>query len=363
MKNRAIIYFFLFALVLFLAFPLVTLSQNVEPKEVKLLKYDRSSLFSSHDLIEMKLFTDFRSMFREIRTNADTVNHDGTAVYKRPDGSWDTLGVEIRPRGNYRRDPSHCVFPPLSVKFNKKQSKNTPFEDLKRLKLVTHCSNTEKIFEQYVLREYLVYRIFNVLTDTAFRVRLARITYVDTEGEMDTLQRFAFFIENDDQMAERVGGKVIEVKNIHQDRTDQKHTDLLEVYMYLVGNPDWSVSVQHNVKIIQTSPFLEPMAIPYDFDYCGIVNTSYAAPADELDIASVTQRVFLGFCRTKEEFNACFDLFRSKKEEIYALYRDLPYLDERSLNWSLSYLDRFYEIIDDPKLVQKEFLKTCWPPR
>lgn len=363
MKNRAIIHFSLPALVIFLVFPLMTPGQNIKSDKVELLSYDTGSLFSSHDLLEMTLSTDFKNMFREIRDDADTVFHDGTAVYKRPDGSWDTLGAEIRPRGNYRRDPSHCVFPPLSVKFNKKDSKDTPFEDLKRLKLVTHCSNSEKIYEQYVLREYLVYRIFNVLTDTSLRVRLARITYIDTEGDMDTLQRFTFFIENDNQMADRIGGKIIETKNIHQDRTDQKHTDLLEVFMYMVGNPDWSVSVQHNVKIIQISPFLEPIAIPFDFDYCGIVNTNYAAPADELNIASVTQRVFLGFCRTKEEFEACFDLFRSKKEEIYALYRDLPYLDERSLNWSLRYIDKFYEIIDDPKMVQKEFLKTCWPPR
>ncbi len=363
MKKRAIIDLILPALIFFFVFPLMSPGQNIEPAAGKLLTYDQNSLFSSNDLIEMKLSTDYKEMFREITRNADTVFHNGTAIYKRADGSWDTLAIEIRPRGNYRRDPSHCVFPPLSVKFNKKGSKNTPFEDLKRLKLVTHCSNSEKIYEQYVLREYLVYRIFNVLTDTSLRVRLARITYIDTEGEMDTLQRYAFFIENDDQMAQRIGGKVIEVKNVHQDRTDQKHTDLLEVFMYMVGNPDWSVSVQHNVKIVQTSPFFEPIAIPYDFDYCGIVNTSYAAPADELDIASVTQRVFLGFCRTKEEFNACFDLFRSKKEEIYALYQDLPYLDERTLNWSLRYLDKFYEIINDPKMVQKEFLKTCWPAR
>ena len=363
MKNQPIIYLIFPILFLIFVFPLMTPGQNIDQTKVKLLTYDQSSLFSSHDLIEMSLCTDFKEMFREITRNADTVFHEGTAIYKRPDGSLDTLGVKIRPRGNYRRDPSHCVFPPLSVKFNKKESKNTPFEDLKRLKLVTHCSNSEKIFEQYVMREYLVYRIFNVLTDTSLRVRLARITYIDMDGGMDTLRRFAFFIENDNQMAERVGGKIIETKNIHQDRTDQKHTDLLEVFMYMVGNPDWSVSVQHNVKILQTNPFREPIAIPFDFDYCGIVNTNYAAPADELNIASVTQRVFLGFCRTKEEFEACFDLFRSKKEEIYSLYRDLPYLDERSLNWSLRYLDKFYEIIDDPKLVQKEFLKACWPPR
>ncbi len=363
MKNQALLHLSLPTLIFFFVFPLIILGQNSEQVKEKLLTYDARSLFSDHDLIEMTLMTDFKDMFREITRNADTVFHDGIAIYRRPDGSLDTLGVKIRPRGSYRRDPSHCVFPPLSIKFNKKESKNTPFEDLKRLKLVTHCSNSEKVFEQYVLREYLVYRIFNVLTDTSLRVRPARITYINTDGGMDTLQRFAFFIENDNQMAERIGGKIIEIKNIHQDRTDQKHTDLLEVFMYMVGNPDWSVSVQHNVKIVQTNPFLEPIAVPYDFDYCGIVNTNYAAPADELNIASVTQRVFLGFCRTKEEFEACFNLFRSKKEEIYALYRDLPYLDERSLNWSLHYLDKFYEIINDPKLVKKEFLKTCWPPR
>jgi hypothetical protein len=131
----------------------------------------------------------------------------------------------------------------------------------------------------------------------------------------------------------------------------------------MVGNPDWSVSVQHNVLIIQTSPFQLPYVIPYDFDYCGIVNTSYAAPADELDIATVTERVFLGFCRSKKEFEQSFDLFRSKKDEIYRLYTEMEELDERSLNWSLRYYDRFYEIINDPESVKREFLKKCWPER
>lgn len=338
-------------------------SQNIQGRQGEHFQYDSTSLFSSHDLIEMTLMADFKTMFREIRDNADTVDHDGKAIYKTTNGAWDTIPVEVRPRGNYRRDPDHCAFPPLRIKFDKKESKGTPFEDLKRLKLVTHCSNTDKIFDQYVLREYLVYRIFNVLTDTSLRVRLARMTYIDTGGKLDTIQRYAFFIENDNQLADRIGGSVVEAKNVHQDRTDPQHTDLLEVYMYMIGNPDWSVSVQHNIELIQTDAFHLPIVIPYDFDYCGIVNTSYAAPADELDIATVTERVFLGFCRPKKEFERTFDIFRAKKEEIYALYLDIPYLDERSLNWSVRYLDKFYEIINDPALVKREFLKACWPER
>jgi hypothetical protein len=131
----------------------------------------------------------------------------------------------------------------------------------------------------------------------------------------------------------------------------------------MVGNPDWDVSLQHNITIVQSDAFDLPIAVPYDFDYCGIVNTKYAAPAEELNINSVTERVFRGFCRTPEEFETTFNKFRSKKKQIYDLYQNLQSLDKTSRLWSMKYLDQFYEIISDPVKIKKDFLDKCWPNR
>lgn len=318
--------------------------------------------FENHEILEITLISDFSNIFKEIQKDADTVYHKAIAIYRSEGGDLDTIDAKIKPRGNYRRDPSHCAFPPLFVKFSKSQSEGTLFEGLKKLKLVTHCSNTKKIYEQYVLREYLVYRTYNILTDSSFKVRLASLTYIDSE-ESDTLKKYGFFIENVNQMAERLGGEEIEVENIHQDRTNYDLVNLMAVFLYMVGNPDWSVSLLHNIKIVQTSPFELPLTVPYDFDYCGVVNTSYAVPAEVLNIGTVTERIFRGFCRSRKEFEKTFDIFRSRKQEIYSLYENLEQLDEKSLSWSLKYYDKFYETINDPKSVRREFLRTCWPNR
>ncbi|MCK4678124.1 MAG: hypothetical protein KAT48_08345 [Bacteroidales bacterium] len=320
-------------------------------------------LFENHEIIEMTIKADFKTIFKEIREERDSAYHKGVVYYKTINNTIDTIKINLKPRGNFRKSPDHCAFSPLFIKFSKKQSKNTPFEGLKKLKLVTHCNNSKKIYEQYVLKEYLVYRTYNVMTDSGFHVRLARITYIDESGKSKDLIKYGFFIENDNQMAERLGGKIIKIKNINQDRTNYKLVNLMAVFLYMVGNPDWSVALLHNIKIVQTTPFELPLAVPYDFDYCGVVNTSYAAPAEVLGIDAVTERIFRGFCRSEEEFQSTFDIFRDKKEEIYNLYKNLEPLNEKSLKWSLNYYDKFYETINNPKKVKDDFLKKCWPNR
>lgn len=359
--------FFIFVLLLFNTSS--SISQSIIAKSDSLVnpqisqKSDANDFLKSDEIFTLTLITDFKNIFTEIKKQSDTVYHNGMVLYTLNDDIIDTVKVKVKPRGTYRKDPKHCAFPPLFVKFSDKQTKNTPFEDIGRLKLVTHCSNTQQVFDQYVLREYLVYKIYNLLTDSSFHVRLLSITYKDIEGNMEPITRYGFFIEDEDLMAPRIGGKIIEIKNIHQDRTNYNLINLLALFEFMVGNPDWDVSLQHNIKIVQTSPFELPLAVPYDFDYCGIVNTKYAAPAEELNISSVTERVFRGFCRTPEEFAMTFNKFRSLKEQIYNLYGNLQPLDEGSRYWSLKYLDQFYEIIDSPIKVKKEILDTCWPNR
>ena len=79
----------------------------------------------------------------------------------------------------------------------------TVFDGQNGIKLVSHCRDRDDD-EQDVLKEY---RTFNLLTDESFRVRLARITYVDGEDDDDPVVRYAFFIEEAEAMAERLGGR------------------------------------------------------------------------------------------------------------------------------------------------------------
>src|SRR5690606_20167974 len=140
-------------------------------------------------------------------------------------------------RGKWRNESSNCRVPPLFVYFPTRAS-GTVFEDEDMLPLTTHCREKPASYEQYVLKEFLAYRIYNLFTEKSLRVRLVRVTYRDTRnkgvleregdakregsgrgrgdrrGRSDkgrddrTVVRYAFFTEHFDSLAERQGAEL-----------------------------------------------------------------------------------------------------------------------------------------------------------
>ena len=108
--------------------------------------------------------------------------YDAVVIVTQDDGSTVSLNAKINARGESRRTV-YCAFPPLSVEFtDKSQLKGTVFRGQKTLKLVTHCKPNKR-FEEYTALEYLAYRIFDAVTPLSFGVRMAEVTYADTEGD------------------------------------------------------------------------------------------------------------------------------------------------------------------------------------
>ncbi len=249
--------------------------------------------------------------------------------------------------------------PPLRLNFKKKQVKKTVFAGQDKLKLVTHCKNKADAYEQYTLQEYLIYKTYNLLTDISFRVRLVRITYAETERKRKPVTKYGFLIEDEDRLAERLGGRNLETGVIHQERTDKEQASLLAVFQYMMGNTDWSVPAHHNIKFVFHNPQTPPLSIPYDFDMAGLINTPYAKPDPRLGIRTVSERIFRGYCRTEEAFDAIFAQFNAQQEATYGLFRDFPYLKQKYQKRALKYLEEFYETINKPRLVKREFLAAC----
>lgn len=89
-------------------------------------------------------------------------------TYPSADGREITVNIEVAPRALTRR--RICDFPPLKVYFDKQDMKGTELRGNKSLKLVTYCGVNRK-YEQYYIKEFLVYRIYNLITDYSFRVK------------------------------------------------------------------------------------------------------------------------------------------------------------------------------------------------
>jgi hypothetical protein len=269
-----------------------------------------------------------------------------------------TRNIQIRPRGNMRKRT--CFIPPLKLNFPKREAYIKQLQHFDKLKMVLDCKRSE-LYEQYLLQEYYAYKIHNIITDYSLRVRLLEVNYIDSGQRYKDATRFAFIIESVDQLAERHNAMPIEAKGMRDMRTNLR--TLVEGYLfqYLIGNTDWSIPNLHNVCLIKSkdSVMINPYVIPYDFDYAGIVNTIYAIPEEDLGTESVRERVYRGVCVTGNELYNARAKIISKKDAIYSLYRNDTLLNKTAKLQTISYIDDFFEVIENENSFKKHIVDAC----
>ncbi len=310
-------------------------------------------LFDSPDPIELTLAADWGAVTKDRGTEKHP--RPGVLSYQAPAGDTVALNVQLHTRGHYRL--RICEFPPLKVEFERAAAVHTLFAHQGSLKLVVQCRGS-RAYANYLLEEYLIYRVYNQLTPQSFRVRLARVTYADPSGKKAPATRFAFFLEDDDRMAQRTQTQVLEQKGIGQGGTEFDQMGLVTVFQYMIGNTDWSVAGLHNIVLLRDSAgILYP--VPYDFDWSGVISPPYAQPDSRLGIRTVRDRLYRGTCRTPDDFAPLVAQFNAAKDSIYALYRGQPDLEPKRVEQALGYYDEFYRTINDPRRVKREFIDGC----
>jgi hypothetical protein len=314
------------------------------------------TLFSSDTPLKFVLAADFDALRKD--RDQETEERPAQILLVDETGAPVVVPIELKTRGNFRLKRSTCQDPPLRLNLPETQASGTVFDGQDKLKLVTHCRNSDR-YEQNLLEEYLAYRIYNQLTDLSFRVQLAEVTYVDTGKDRDTTKRMAFLIEDEDSMAARLGGMMIETPTSNPGDFDQMQLGLMYLFQYMVGNVDWGTGTSHNVNILLKDRSYYP--IPYDFDWTGLVDAPYAGP-NELTQgrhSSVRERVYWGACSPEIDYEALFAWFAEKKPEISALPLDLPGLNPSNAKSASSYLDDFYRTIEDPRKADREIKRQC----
>ena len=268
-------------------------------------------------------------------------------------------GITIKVRGHFRRE--YCYMPPLKLSFIKSDS--SVMYPLQSLKLVNTCGFSSSA-NQFLIKEYIAYRIYNLLTEKSFRVRLLNLQYKDSSQKKKPVIKPAFLIEDVKELANRNDCKEWKGEKQNTEATHRSQMTLVAIFQYMIGNTDWSVKAMHNIKLVQSlsNAKAKPFAIPYDFDYAGLVNTDYAIPDPLLNTASVKQRVYRGFERTMDELNEVLDLFKKQQEKIYNLINSFEQLTPASKKGMIIYLDGFYETIKDARKVQSIFIYNARTP-
>ncbi len=322
-----------------------------EPGEV-------TPLFSEDTVLEITL----SGPIRQIANRAEYSVRPYPATME---AAGENLAIELSARGLSRRDRRNCRFPPLRVEILGNPGETSLFDHQGQLKLVTHC-NPPLHNEQYVLREFIAYRLYNRITPESFRVRLLRVTYSDRGQHFAT--RWGFFIEDVDDAARRLGLRELAAESIAVSQLSPRAAARVALFQYMIGNTDWDVTAGpegtqccHNSRLAAGTRDAASgiIAMPYDFDNSGLVSAPYAVPSPTLQLPSVRQRRYRGYCSHNALVIEEAEAFRQARPGMEAEIRQTPGLQDATRRTLLLYVDRFFADIADPAAIERSLLSDC----
>jgi len=314
-------------------------------------------LFRSEELLAVTFATNLKALRKDKGDKAPW--HAATLSYADSDApnGLQVVPVRARTRGIWRL--RNCEFPPVRLNFVNKDTKGTLFRDLDEPKLVSYCRNTNS-YEQYVLQEFQLYRIYRLLTPASHRVRLLRMSYADSATGRVDVTRYAFIVEDPASVAQAAGGKILKAKGAGPDDLEPMAATIAYLFQYLIGNTDFSFSGLHNAELIAL-PTGTNLPIAYDFDFAGAIDATYATTDPSISITKVRARLYRGFCTQNALVPEALKKFEAQKAAIYALYTDKigALLLPGVVKETLSYFDEFYSIAAKPKDVERQILSNC----
>ena len=308
------------------------------------------------------LFEDDALLEIELRGPLGETLRDTGARSERPfkltvDG--EELDVMVRVRGKSRVET--CRFPPLRLDFA--DPAGTVFAGQDKLKLVTHC-NKASSFELNVLEEYLAYRLLALFAPAAVQVRLLHIRYVDADKPgNEPIERFAFVLEPQEDLAARIGGQLVDLEGVALSRLERTQISSVFVAQYLIGNADYSLvkatgadTCCHNGILVEVDGKLH--YVTYDLDRASLVGASYAKPQAAYGRRARARR-YVGYCMDDLDLESTIARVRDAREAVFAEISAVEALSGRDLKKAKSFLEGFFREAEEPGKLAARFEKMC----
>lgn len=323
-------------------------------------------LFSDNSELDIVIEAPLTSLLRTARRSTDP--YPGTLILQ-GQGEPERYELQLSARGMSRRVGDICRFPPLRVDLRGNPTRDTIFRGQGRLKLTTHC-RPSPTYEPLYMLEYTAYRLYNEVTPMSYRARPLRVTYRDSEGRRSEETRFAFFVEDVDDLARRNQRVALDIQTgvVRASQLNAEAAARLALFQLMIGNLDWDMiaSAQgrdccHNVRLLAASQsaHVDLIPAPYDFDHSGLVSAPYATPPATIPVNSVRTRYYRGYCIHNDQVPAAIALFQSRREALSGVIASETRLPEARRRTAQSYLDSFFELIADPARVQSQILNRC----
>ncbi len=325
-------------LIFFFFLPLFSVAQHTDPESEKQSIFD---LFYRSDDSKGNLLVLFDM---DSLLNAEVTELPAKISFETQDGDQEIWELKLELRGAFRR--RKCDVPPLKLNFVKSELKDRGLYKYDDIKLVTHCLEAEEAREN-ILREWVVYQMYEQLTDVAFRTQLVNVTYKDVRSSR-SIENIGILIESIDQLRKRLDME--ECKDcMGMTRDNYEGEDLLRVavFQYMIGNTDWSGHLAKNMKVIGPAEGnTELIPVPYDFDFSALVSPSYALPRKQLGQSRLEDRIYLGSPEEAEDCERVFALFLEKREAIEQIIENTEGLSDATRKDMLKYIKSFYRELE-----------------
>lgn len=311
--------------------------------------------FGSEDPMQITLAFDIRG-FKRTKDNPEY--YDATITINTSNDDSIRENIRLKARGEMRR--AYCDLPPIMLNLKSIDGSFAGLENPGKLKLVTYCKESG-LYEQYVLREYLAYKLYNIITPYSLKVRLVQVKYVDINRPDNAHIAYGFIIEDFDDMAKRNEAVIVENEILDQKNMVPERMVRLALFNYMIGNTDWVVSSQHNIRILKPTQINadDRIPVPYDFDYSGFVGTNYAVPAKGIPINSVYQRYYLGICVSDDLLIKVIDELGALEDKIMEKIDNFQYLSKASSKQAQSYLEKYYKMYNKKNKLIRSIHYTC----
>jgi len=323
---------------LFIGLVFISMSLKAQTNEVKSL----FTVLSELDDPRLTISTDLNLIMGDQKTEAE---YPATVLVK--DGkkelsSWD---IKITHRGRFRRNI--CNFPPLKLDFSRGQLKERGLAKFDKFKLVTHCLEDKLVGNENVIREQVLYKLYNQVTPYSYRTLVIRVVYQDVNNPKNKIDRYAILIEPNSELEKRIEAKEEEgMMNPNRDKLDLAIENKVALFQYLIGNEDWSVQMMRNVKPFLSKASGKVILVPYDFDFSGMVKTSYAIPNADEGLSSIEERSFMGLATSPEIFKANKLAYQQIHKAMEGEIKNTKKLSFEGKLYMRSYLASFYKELE-----------------
>lgn len=333
LKSKSIILCIGYALLLTIFYSACTSSAASDSEIPSLSIFDK---LCHGDLIEFDLISDFNMLESN---KADETYQPARFVCHSIKDAFDPLQIKISARGFTRKN--YCDNVPIRLKFPKEVLQRQELSDIKTLKLVRPCKDS-LYHQDLVFREFLCYKLYELISDYGFRVQLAKVNLIHESNPAIT--QYAFLIEHKKQLAQRHEAELLDTGLGTSDRFQY---GLMTIFQYMIGNTDWNLSLRHNLEMIYLIDEKRSVPIPYDFDYSGLVNANYATPYPTLPVATVKDRFFQWRGQDYATLLSGLQHFNDKKEAVYDLLSSFTYISDESRAYVQEYIASFYQLMED----------------